>query len=246
MPFLEITELHAGYGHTPVLRGVSLAVEKGEVLSLIGPSGSGKSTLLRVLIGLLPPSAGKVQVAGEAVDFRSTGAIRALRNRCAIVFQQYNLFQHMTVLRNVMVAPAKVQRRPAREVEAEARALLAKVGLGDKLHAYPGQLSGGQQQRVAIARALAVRPEILLLDEVTSALDPELVHEVLDTIRLLAGEGMTMIAVSHEMGFVREIASRVALMSEGSLVETGKPAEMFGNPKTERARSFVSKILGAH
>ena len=246
MPYLQITDLHAAYGGSPVLRGVSLEVEKGEVLSLIGPSGSGKSTLLRVLIGLLPPSSGQVVLGGERVDFGSPQAIRALRNRCAIVFQQYNLFQHMTVLRNVMVAPAKVQKRPVREVEAEARALLEKVGLGDKLDAYPSQLSGGQQQRVAIARALAVRPEILLLDEVTSALDPELVHEVLDTIRLLASEGMTMIAVSHEMGFVREIASRVALLSEGALVEVGPPAQIFGNPQAERTRSFVSKILRAH
>ena len=246
MPYLQITDLHAAYGGAPVLNGVSLQVERGEVLSLIGPSGSGKSTLLRVLIGLLPPRSGTVHLDGQLVDYASPRALRALRDRCAIVFQQFNLFQNMTVLRNVMIAPVKIKRRPAREVEAEARALLAKVGLADKLDAYPAQLSGGQQQRVAIARALALKPEVLLLDEVTSALDPELVQEVLDTIRLLASEGMTMIAVSHEMGFVREVASKVALMSDGAPVEIGTPAEIFDYPKTERARDFVSKIIRAH
>jgi len=246
LPYLEIADLHAAYGGAPVLRGMSLTVERGEVVSLIGPSGSGKSTLLRVLIGLLPPTSGSVTLDGQPIDYGSPRAIRALRDRCAIVFQQYNLFQHMTVLRNVMIAPVKIKRRPARVVEEEARALLAKVGLADKLDAYPSRLSGGQQQRVAIARALALKPDILLLDEVTSALDPELVHEVLDIIRLLAAEGMTMIAVSHEMGFVREVASRVALMSDGAPVEVGTPAELFDNPRTARARDFVSKIIRAH
>ena len=212
------------------------------MVGLIGPSGSGKSTLLRVLIGLLPPSSGQVSLAGAAIDYHSAAAVRALRDRCAIVFQQFNLFQHMTVLRNVMVAPVKVKKRPARQVEEEARALLAKVGLADKLGAVPSQLSGGQQQRVAIARALALKPEILLLDEVTSALDPELVHEVLDIIRLLAGEGMTMIAVSHEMGFVRGIASKVALLSEGRVVETvSTPAELFDQPAHPSGRATSSR-----
>lgn len=246
MPYLRIDDLHATYGGAPVLRGVSLGVERGEVLSLIGPSGSGKSTLLRVLIGLLPPTSGSVSLDGQMIDYTSPRAIRALRDRCAIVFQQFNLFQHMTVLRNVMIAPVAIKKRPASLVEQEARALLAKVGLADKLDAYPSRLSGGQQQRVAIARALALKPDILLLDEVTSALDPELVQEVLDIIRLLAAEGMTMIAVSHEMGFVREIASRVALMSEGAPVEVGTPAELFDNPQTARARDFVSRIIRAH
>ena len=245
MPYLQITDLHAAYAGAPVLNGVTLAVERGEVMSLIGPSGSGKSTLLRVLIGLLPPKSGTVQLDGKAIDYASARALRALRDRCAIVFQQFNLFQHMTVLRNVMIAPVKIKRRPAREVEAEARALLAKVGLADKLDSYPAELSGGQQQRVAIARALALKPEVLLLDEVTSALDPELVQEVLDIIRLLASEGMTMIAVSHEMGFVREVATTVALMSQGVPVEIGTPSDVFDRPKTERAREFVSKIIRA-
>ncbi len=246
MAFLQIADLSATYGRSPVLSGVSLAVEKGEVLSLIGPSGSGKSTLLRVLIGLLPPQAGSVTLAGQRVDYAVPAALRALRGRCAIVFQQYNLFQNMTVLNNVMVAPLKIKRRPRPEVEEEARALLGKVGLSAKLHAHPSELSGGQQQRVAIARALAVKPELLLLDEVTSALDPELVQEVLDIIRLLAQEHMTMIAVSHEMGFVREIATKVALMSEGTVVEIGTPAEIFDAPRSERARAFISKIIRAH
>ncbi|MEJ1975062.1 MAG: amino acid ABC transporter ATP-binding protein [Acetobacteraceae bacterium] len=243
MPFLQITDLHAAYGGAPVLNGVSLSVEKGEVLSLIGPSGSGKSTLLRVLIGLLPPRSGAVSLDGAVIDYAKPRVVRALRDRCAIVFQQYNLFQNMTVLRNVMVAPVKIKHRPKAEVEAEARALLGKVGLSAKLNAYPSELSGGQQQRVAIARALALKPEILLLDEVTSALDPELVQEVLDIIRLLAAEQMTMIAVSHEMGFVREVASKVALMSDGAAVEVGTPAEIFDAPRTDRARDFVSKII---
>ncbi len=245
MPFLNIADLHATYDGVPVLRGVSLSVERGQVVGVIGPSGSGKSTLLRAVIGLLPPTTGTVSLDGIAVDYASPRAVRALRDRCAIVFQQYNLFQHMTVLRNVMIAPVNIKKRPARTVEAEARALLAKVGLADRLDAYPSQLSGGQQQRVAIARALALQPEILLLDEVTSALDPELVHEVLDIIRLLAGEGMTMIAVSHEMGFIREVATKVMLMSDGVPVEVGTPDEVFDNPRTERARDFVSKIIRA-
>jgi polar amino acid transport system ATP-binding protein len=243
LPFLQIADLCAAYGKAAVLSGVSLSVEKGEVLSLIGPSGSGKSTLLRVLIGLLPPRSGIVRLDGETIDYTKPQMVRALRDRCAIVFQQYNLFQNMTVLRNVMVAPVKIKHRPTAEVEAEARALLGKVGLSAKLNAYPSELSGGQQQRVAIARALALKPEILLLDEVTSALDPELVQEVLDIIRLLAAEQMTMIAVSHEMGFVREIASKVALMSNGTAVEVGTPAEIFDAPRTDRAREFVSKII---
>jgi len=243
LPFLQIADLCAAYGKAAVLSGVSLSVEKGEVLSLTGPSGSGKSTLLRVLIGLLPPRSGIVRLDGETIDYTKPQMVRALRDRCAIVFQQYNLFQNMTVLRNVMVAPVKIKHRPTAEVEAEARALLGKVGLSAKLNAYPSELSGGQQQRVAIARALALKPEILLLDEVTSALDPELVQEVLDIIRLLAAEQMTMIAVSHEMGFVREIASKVALMSNGTAVEVGTPAEIFDAPRTDRAREFVSKII---
>jgi len=244
LPHLEIVDLSASYEKgVDVLSGIDLQVERGEVLSLIGPSGSGKSTLLRVIVGLLPPDSGRLEVDGTPVNFDDKRSLRELRGRCAIVFQQYNLFQNMSVMRNVTIAPTKIKKRDAAAVRREAEALLEKVGLGDKRGAYPDELSGGQQQRVAIARALALKPEILLLDEVTSALDPELVNEVLDAIRVLAGEGMTMVVVSHEMGFVREVSTRVAMMDEGRIVETGTPEEIFDRPSAGRTRDFVAKIL---
>jgi polar amino acid transport system ATP-binding protein len=218
-------------------------MEKGEIIGLVGPSGSGKSTVLRTLVGLTPVTSGEVTIHEDTIDYTSAASVRAARDQMAIVFQQYNLFQNMSVLQNVTVAPAKIKKRPKMEVRMEAEKLLAMVGLADKLNAYPDQLSGGQQQRVAIARALALRPELLLLDEVTSALDPELVNEVLDTIRRLAGEGITMILVSHEMAFIREVADRVIFMDEGEVVEEGPPALMFDNPTSERARDFFGKIL---
>jgi polar amino acid transport system ATP-binding protein len=222
---------------------VSFALDKGEVVCLVGPSGSGKSTVLRVLMGLTRPTSGTVSIDGAEIDYRSKASVRAARDRMAIVFQQYNLFQNMDVLRNVTISPVKIKGRPRAEVEEEARRLLAKVGLADKVHAYPDQLSGGQQQRVAIARALALRPEILLLDEVTSALDPELVNEVLDSIRGFAAEGMTMLIVSHEMGFVREVSSKVILMDKGRVIEQGLPGEIIDQAQTERGREFFGKIL---
>jgi polar amino acid transport system ATP-binding protein len=225
------------------LRDINLSVEQGEVIALIGPSGSGKSTLLRAIMGLTKPASGEVILDGTPVDYSSRRSLREARNRMAIVFQQYNLFQNMTVMRNITVTPIKIRKRDRREVEREAVELLEKVGLADKHHAHPDQLSGGQQQRVAIARALALKPEILLLDEVTSALDPELVNDVLDTIRVLAADGMTMLIVSHEMAFVREVSTRVVMMDKGTMVEEGKPADIFDAPKTARAREFVSKIL---
>lgn len=243
MSHLVIDSLSADYGTTPVLQDVSLSVERGEIVSIIGPSGSGKSTLLRVLTGLLKPRSGVVHVAGTQVDYGSAAALKKVRDRFAIVFQQYNLFQNMTALRNVTIAPTIVKKRTASEVEREARILLEKVGLSHRVDAYPDELSGGQQQRVAIARALALRPEILLLDEVTSALDPELVAEVLDTIRVLASEGMTMLIVSHEMGFVREISSKVVFMADGRVVEVGPPSQIFDAPQTERCAEFVRRIL---
>lgn len=243
MPHLVIDRLSANYGTAPVLQEVSLSVERGEIVSIIGPSGSGKSTLLRVLTGLLKPHAGVVHVAGAQVDYGSAAALKKVRDRFAVVFQQYNLFQNMTALRNVTIAPTIVKKRDAAEVEREARALLEKVGLSHRIEAYPDELSGGQQQRVAIARALALKPEILLLDEVTSALDPELVAEVLDTIRVLAAEGMTMLIVSHEMGFVREISSKVVFMADGKVVEVGPPDQIFDAPQTERCADFVRRIL---
>jgi polar amino acid transport system ATP-binding protein len=240
---LDIRGLTCGYGALPVLRDVTLTVGKGDVVSLIGPSGSGKSTLLRVLVGLLRPTSGEVLIDGTAIDYGSARSVRLARDRMAIVFQQYNLFQNMDTLRNVTIAPIKIKRRKRAEVETEARRILAKVGLADKTHAYPDELSGGQQQRVAIARALTLRPEILLLDEVTSALDPELVGEVLDTIRGLAAEGMTMLVVSHEMAFVREVSTRIVMMDKGQIVEHGTPADIFDAPRTDRAREFVGRIL---
>ena len=243
MPHLEVKNLSASYGSLAVLHGVDLSFEKGEVVALIGPSGSGKSTILRVLMGLTPCTGGGAVLDGKPIDYRSAASVRAARDRMAIVFQQYNLFQNMDVLRNVTIAPIKIKRRARAEVEAEAQKILARVGLADKGKSYPDQLSGGQQQRVAIARALALKPEILLLDEVTSALDPELVNEVLDTIRGLASDGMTMLIVSHEMAFVREVASKVVMMDKGKVVEVGSPADIFDRPKTDRAREFVGKIL---
>ncbi len=243
MPHLAISGLEARYGQHKVLDGIDLNVASGDVLGLIGPSGSGKSTILRALIGLIPPAAGSVMIDGQSIDYAKANDVRQLRDRLAIVFQQYNLFQNMTVLQNVMIAPTKIKKRPADQVRADAEKLLAKVGLADKLNRYPDELSGGQQQRVAIARALALRPEILLLDEVTAALDPELVSEVLDTIRDLAQEGMTMLIVSHEMGFIREVSKEVVFMDAGKIVERGTPTQIFDYPKEIRTRDFVSKIL---
>jgi polar amino acid transport system ATP-binding protein len=243
MAYLRLENIAAFYGDLQVLFGVNLSVEKGEIISLIGPSGSGKSTLLRVLVGLNKPREGTVYVDGDAIDYTDKKSLRVARDRFAIVFQQFNLFQNMTALRNVTIAPIKIKKWDARKVEEEAITVLQKVGLGDKLNVFPDELSGGQQQRVAIARALALRPDILLLDEVTSALDPELVNEVLDTVRFLAEEGRTMLIVSHEMAFVNEVSSKVVFMDEGKIVEVGKPKEMLNHPKTERAREFMSKIL---
>ncbi len=243
MPLLEIRNLSSAYGKLKVLHDVTLSANKGEVISLIGPSGSGKSTLLRVLIGLTPPTGGEVLVGGEKINYEDRKSVRALRDYMSIVFQQYNLFQNMNVMRNVTIAPVKIKKWPKSEAEETARALLAKVGMADKHDAYPDQLSGGQQQRVAIARALATKPQILLLDEVTSALDPERVNEVLDTIRALTDEGITMIIVSHEMAFVREVSTRVAMMDEGRVIEVDSPQNIFEAPAEERTQRFISKIL---
>jgi polar amino acid transport system ATP-binding protein len=243
LAYLDISGLSARYHHAPVLDGIDLSLERGEIISLIGPSGSGKSTLLRVITGLLHPSKGSVSLGGKRIDYSDRRSVKGARDQLAIVFQQYNLFSNMTVLKNVTVAPITIKRRDRQEVEDEARALLAKVGLEDKLQAYPDELSGGQQQRVAIARALCLRPQILLLDEVTSALDPERVSEVLDTIRLLAADRISMLIVSHEMSFVRDVSHRVAFMAEGRIHEIGPPAQIFETPREKRTQDFVGKIL---
>ena len=241
MPLLDIDNLSAGYGGKTILDGLS--PERGDVVSLIGPSGSGKSTLLRVLIGLTPPTGGTVRIGGEAINYADKAGLKSLRRRMSIVFQQFNLFQNMSVLDNLTLAPVRTLGVARAEAEARARDLLANVGLADKAGSYPDQLSGGQQQRVAIARALAMQPEILLLDEVTSALDPERVGEVLETIRSLASTGITMLLVSHEMAFVREISTKVVMMDEGRVVEQGSPSAIFETPTQARTKSFMQAII---
>ena len=243
MPQIEIKSINAFYEKLHVLKNIELNVSKGEIVSLIGPSGSGKSSLLKMLVGLLIPKSGKIYLNGNLVNFKNQSDLRIIREQIAIVFQQYNLFQNMNVLKNVCIAHTKIQKRNPKEVNEQAITLLEKVGLKDKLKSYPDELSGGQQQRVAIARALCLNPQILLLDEITSALDPELVKEVLDSIRLLASEGMTMLIVSHEMNFVKEVSSRVVFMDEGSIIEINNPKNIFEKPKEKRTLDFVSKIL---
>ena len=244
MTQLEINGLFAEYSPSlPILKDVSFKIETGEIISIIGPSGSGKSTILRVLVGLLHPSKGHVIVNGTEVNYKSPSALKSMRDTMAMVFQQFNLFQNMSVLRNVMIAPLKIKKEPEVEVEARAKEYLEIMGLGEKFNAYPDQLSGGQQQRVALARALALRPKILLLDEVTSALDPEMVNEVLDAIRVLSTKGITLIIVSHEMAFVREVSDRVIMMDDGKVVEIGTPDEIFTTAKTQRCRDFISNII---
>ena len=245
MPHLAVSDVRAKYGSLEVLKGISFGVDRGEVVAIVGPSGSGKSTVLRVLMGLTPVTAGSVRIDDTRVDYASRSSVRRARERMAIVFQQYNLFQNMTVMRNISLAPTRIQKRAWQDIESEGRELLSLVGLAEKADAYPDELSGGQQQRVAIARALALHPEILLLDEVTSALDPELVNEVLDSIRRLTSEGMTMLIVSHEMAFVKEVANTVIFMDNGVIVEHGRPVEIFDNPQSQRAKEFFSKVLRA-
>ena len=243
-PIVELVDVHQSFGEDDVLKGVSMRVAKGGVACIIGPSGSGKSTLLRCINGLVPIRSGSIRVASFDVHRLHTDAEKiALRKEVSMVFQQYNLFPHKTALENVMMAPIHVLKENAREVRERALALLAKVRLAEKRDAYPGELSGGQQQRVAIARSLAMRPEVMLFDEVTAALDPETVKEVLNTIRELAAEGMTCILVTHEMRFAREIADDVHFTDGGTIVESGRPAELFDHPRKDRTRAFLSQIL---
>ena len=244
--------VHKSFGSLEVLKGVDLTVGSGEVTCVLGPSGSGKSTFLRCINHLEKINAGRIEVDGDLVGYRERGGklhemgerdIARQRQSIGMVFQRFNLFPHMTVLQNVMEAPCKVKRESKSEVRDRALALLERVGLGAKVENYPGQLSGGQQQRVAIARALAMRPKLMLFDEPTSALDPELVGEVLDVMKDLAREGMTMIVVTHEIGFAREVADSVVFMDGGVVVEQGAPDEVIRNPQQERTKAFLSKVL---
>ncbi|MGH3642152.1 MAG: amino acid ABC transporter ATP-binding protein [Mycobacterium sp.] len=249
---VEARGVHKSYGPLEVLKGVDLTVRPGEVTAILGPSGSGKSTLLRVLNHLEKVDAGLVRVDGELVGYRLKGRklhelkpreILRQRSQIGFVFQNFNLFPHLTVLENVVEAPVSAQKRDRRVVEPEALELLERVGVGDKVHDYPRRLSGGQQQRVAIARALALRPKVILFDEPTSALDPELVGEVLEVIRQLASDGATLVIVTHEVGFAREVADTVIFMDGGVIVEQGSPADVFDNAVHARTREFLSHVL---
>jgi len=239
---IKVQNLYKKFGSNLVLNDISATIKQGEVVSIIGPSGSGKSTFLRCLNLLEQPTSGTILI--NEVDLTAKGAdIHKSRQQIGMVFQHFHLFPHLTVLENLTYAPIKVKGLKRAEANEQAKGLLEKVGLSDKAAAYPSSLSGGQKQRVAIARALAMEPELLLFDEPTSALDPEMVKEVLDVMKDLAKSGMTMVVVTHEMGFAREVADRVIFLDHGSLVEEGTPADFFANPKTERARGFLEKVL---
>ncbi|MFV1527849.1 MULTISPECIES: amino acid ABC transporter ATP-binding protein [unclassified Phaeobacter] len=241
-PIVSIRDVHKSFGQIEVLKGVSLDIMKGEVICIIGPSGSGKSTLIRCINALNDIHGGSITVEGQEVHDAQLDRLQ-LRKKVGMVFQQYNLFPHKTALENVMMAPVKVLKENKTEVEQRARALLKKVRLEGKEHSYPGELSGGQQQRVAIARSLAMRPDVMLFDEVTAALDPETVKEVLVTIKDLAADGMTCILVTHEMGFAREVADHIYFTDRGVIVEHGSPETFFDNAKDPRTKEFLSQIL---
>ena len=238
---IDIENLHKSFGDAHILKGIDLHIKEKEVVVIIGPSGSGKSTLLRCINYLERPTSGTVSVDG--IILGSEANINDVRKEVGMVFQRFNLFPHMTVLANIMLAPMKVRQVPKEEAEERARALLARVGLADKAESYPKQLSGGQQQRVAIARALAMKPKVMLFDEPTSALDPEMVGEVLDVMKSLAKEGMTMVIVTHEMGFAREVGDRVLFVDDGRILEQGTPEAVFEHPQEERTKNFLSKVV---
>ena len=251
-PMVQAVGIHKRFGHVEVLRGIDLVVMPGEVSCVIGPSGSGKSTFLRCINHLESIDSGSMTVDGELIGYRKRAGklyelreseVARKRREIGMVFQRFNLFPHMTALQNVMEAPCTVRRTPKKEARERAFALLERVGLGNRCDNYPTQLSGGQQQRVAIARALAMQPRLMLFDEPTSALDPELVGEVLDVMRGLARDGMTMVVVTHEMGFAREGADSLVFMDEGRIVESGAPREVLANPRHERTKAFLSKVL---
>ncbi|MFB5674148.1 amino acid ABC transporter ATP-binding protein [Paenibacillus terreus] len=245
---IEVTHLQKSFGTLPVLKDVSFTVRQGETIAVIGPSGSGKSTMLRSLIHLEDITGGSIRINGEVLvsEGRYTGAarIKAITSRMGMVFQQFNLFPHLTVRDNLELAPRAQKLESAQEIRRRSDMLLAKVGLADKADAFPSRLSGGQKQRVAIARALMLKPDILLFDEPTSALDPELTGEVLQVIRQLAEERMTMIVVTHEMSFARDVSDRVIFMDQGEIAEAGTPAQLFGNPQLDRTRAFLGRFTG--
>jgi ABC-type polar amino acid transport system ATPase subunit len=239
---LEVINLHKKFGNLHVLKGINTEIKKGEVVVVIGPSGSGKSTFLRCLNLLEVPTQGEIIFEGVSITSKKNN-INLQRQKMGMVFQQFNLFPHMTVLENITLSPVKVKKMDVQKAREIAIALLKRIGLEDKAKAYPKQLSGGQQQRIAIVRALAMSPDVMLFDEPTSALDPEMVGEVLDVMKNLAKEGMTMVVVTHEMGFAREVGDRVLFMDEGVIAEEGNPEEIFSSPKNERTKAFLGKVL---
>ncbi|GLI19912.1 peptide ABC transporter ATP-binding protein [Tepidanaerobacter syntrophicus] len=244
-PILRIDNLHKKFKDTEVLKGVSLTVDEGEVVVIIGPSGTGKSTLLRCINRLIEPDAGEIYLGDEKIE-PGVSNLSKVRQRIGMVFQDFNLFNHLTALQNVAIGPIKVKKMDKKDALKLATQELERVGLADKANSYPAELSGGQKQRVAIARALAMDPEIMLFDEPTSALDPELIGEVLEVMKKLADAGMTMLVVSHEMGFAREAADRIVFLEDGVIVEMGPPEKIFNNPEKERTREFISKIARLH
>ena len=239
---IEVKNLNKDYGNLSVLKDINVNIEKGEVVVIIGPSGAGKSTFLRCLNLLETPTSGEIIFEGKNVTKKGTD-INKIREKMGMVFQQFNLFPNMKVMDNITLAPIKVKKQDENSAKETAHRLLKKIGLEDKSDAYPNQLSGGQKQRIAIARALAMSPDVMLFDEPTSALDPEMVGEVLNVMKELAGEGMTMVVVTHEMGFAREVGSRILFMDDGKIVEEGKPKDIFSNPKNPRTKDFLSKVL---
>lgn len=240
---IEVKELNKSFGELHILKGITTKIEKGEKVVVIGPSGSGKSTFLRCLNRLEQPTSGTIIFEGEDLTKASEKRLYEIREKMGMVFQHFHLFPHLTILKNLTLAPVKLKLMTQEEAEKSARAMLKKVGLADKESAYPGQLSGGQKQRIAIARALVMNPDVMLFDEPTSALDPEMVGEVLELMKQLAGEGMTMVVVTHEMGFAREVASRVMFMDGGVIVEENAPDQFFTNPQNPRLKDFLSKVL---
>ena len=240
---IEVKDLQKNFGELHILKGINTSISKGEKVVIIGPSGSGKSTFLRCLNRLETPTSGSIMFDGQELTSMKDKELYAVREKMGMVFQHFHLFPHLTIKKNITLSPVKLKIMTQAEADAKADELLRKVGLSDKADSYPSQLSGGQKQRIAIARALAMNPEVMLFDEPTSALDPEMVGEVLELMKELAAEGMTMVVVTHEMGFAREVASRVMFMDEGRIMEENSPAEFFGNPQNPRLRDFLSKVL---